>query len=60
MAKAYQCSQCAKLYDNEEYCMCLAGIDPRPNHRERGDAETCKKEFEPVAKQWHERFAWER
>lgn len=61
MAKAYQCSKCAKLYDNDEYCMCPAGIDPRPNHREKGDAAKCRESFEPLkpSEQWHERFAWE-
>jgi len=41
--------------------MCLAGIDPRPNHREKGDAAKCKENFEYLkpSEQWHERFAWE-
>ena len=59
--KAYQCSQCAKLADYDDYCGCLIGIDPRPNHREKGDAERCKSEFEPLSAkdQWHEKFKWE-
>lgn len=39
---AYQCSRCAMLYDADEYCGCLAGIDPRTNHRELGDATRCR------------------
>ena len=62
MTKAYQCSQCAQLYDTGEYCMCLSGIDPRPNHREKGDAELCRDNFRHLepSEQWHERFAWEK
>lgn len=62
MQKAYQCSECANLYDADEYCGCTVNIDPRPNHREKGDAELCRKNFEylPPEKQWHEKFAWER
>ena len=61
MDKTYQCSRCTKLYDNDEYCMCLAGIDPRPNHREKGDVVKCKQNFEslPDKQIWHEKFAWE-
>lgn len=61
MTRAYRCSECAHLYDNDEYCMCTIGIDPRPAHRERGAAEECRRNFEqlPPDQQWHERFRWE-
>ena len=41
--------------------MCLADIDPRPNHREKGDAERCRQNFEPLPDNqiWHKKFAWE-
>lgn len=39
--------------------MCVIGIDPRPNHREKGDAEFCKNCFVQIEKQWHEKFKWE-
>ena len=41
--------------------MCMAGIDPRPNHRQKGDAKVCKQNFKPLADNqiWHERFSWE-
>lgn len=60
--KAYQCSQCKCLQDFDEYCACGAGIDPRPNHRQKGDAELCKKHFEPLKEKeiWHEQFSWEK
>ena len=59
--KAYQCSKCSHLHDYDEYCQCSIGIDPRPSHREKGNAELCKKEFKPLKaeKQWHEKFSWE-
>lgn len=59
--KAYQCSKCEHLQDYDETCGCQIGIDPRPNHREKGDAELCGKSFEPLKeeKQWHEKFSWE-
>lgn len=41
--KAYQCSMCKHLQDYEEKCDCQIGIDARPNHRQKGDAELCKK-----------------
>lgn len=61
MMKAYQCSRCTELYDNDEYCMCMAGIDPRPNHRQKGDAKVCKQNFKPLVENqiWNERFSWE-
>ena len=61
MKYAYQCSTCTKLQDYDEYCQCLAGIDPRPNHREKGDAEMCRKNYEALEteNQWHKKFAWE-
>lgn len=60
--KSYQCSRCNKLYDCDEYCMCLAMIDSRPSHRNKGDAEICKKNFEslPQNQVWHEKFSWEK
>ena len=59
--KAYQCSKCAKLQDYYEYCQCVIGIDIRSNHREKGDVERCKENFEQLEKnkQWHEKFGWE-
>lgn len=62
MARAYRCSECAHLYDMDEYCSCFIGIDPRPNHREHGDAKECRRNFEqlPPERQWHEKFSWER
>jgi hypothetical protein len=59
---AFQCSRCKRLNDLDEKCDCQAGIDPRPNRREKGDAELCRKSFEPLEpkKQWHQRFYWER
>ena len=59
--KAYQCSKCTQLVDLDETCSCNAGIDPRPNHRVKGDAELCRKNFEPLPKEkrWHEEFYWE-
>jgi len=59
--KAYQCSKCANLQDYDEMCCCGADIDPRTNHREKGDAEHCRKEFELLEekKRWHGKFAWE-
>ena len=60
--KAYQCSKCANLYDYDEYCQCSVSIDARPGHREKGNAETCKKNFELIRqeeKRWHEKFKWE-
>lgn len=61
MMIAYQCSRCAMLYDADEYCGCLAGIDPRTNHREPGDAVRCRESFSALEskQQWHEKFAWE-
>jgi hypothetical protein len=59
--KAYQCSKCENLRDYDEYCQCSIGIDVRPNHREKGNAELCKKNFKQLEerKQWHEKFSWE-
>lgn len=59
--KAYQCSKCSILRDYDEYVQCAVGIDPRPNHREKGDAVLCKENFEPLPEkdQWHEKFSWE-
>lgn len=59
--KAYQCSKCKQLYDLDERCECLAGIDPRTNHRTKGDAKRCIKNFEllPEKDRWHEKFKWE-
>lgn len=59
--KAYQCSKCVNLCDYDENCQCSIGIDPRPNHRGKGNAELCKKNFELLekAKKWHGKFSWE-
>lgn len=59
--KAYQCSECANLCDYDESCNCSTGIDPRHNHREKGDAELCRQNFKKIEKKkhWHEKFAWE-
>ncbi|WP_024834137.1 hypothetical protein [Ruminiclostridium josui] len=59
--KAYQCSKCMHLTDLDETCNCQMGIDPRPNHREKGDSELCKKSFQLLEpeKHWHEKFSWE-
>lgn len=59
--KAYQCSECKLLRDYDDYCQCAIGIDARPNHREKGDAELCRKNFEQIDKEkhWHEKFSWE-
>lgn len=59
MNKAYQCSQCANLEDMDEYVICTVGIDPRPNHREKGDAKKCRENFKPAERVWHEKFSWE-
>lgn len=61
MAKAYQCSRCALLQDCDEYVRCGVDIDPRPNQREKGDAELCRKSFKalPEKEEWHGKFAWE-
>mgnify|MGYP007113609958 FL=1 len=58
---AYQCSRCRCLEDRDEYVMCTAHIDPRPNHRAKGDAKLCRKSFEPLKDDevWHEKFSWE-
>lgn len=58
---AYQCSICENLYDLDEYVMCMADVDPRTNHRQKGDADKCKKAFTLLAKKdrWHEPFKWE-
>lgn len=58
--KAYQCSECDKLRDYDGYCQC-AILDARTNHREKGDAEICKKNFKQLEKEkhWHEKFHWE-
>ena len=60
--KPYQCSLCDKMQDYDEYCMCSAGIDPRPSKRVKGDKEKCLENFELLAKDkiWHEKFAWEK
>ena len=59
--KAFQCSKCKHLKDCDSYCCCQAGIDIRPGHREKGDAEICKNEFESLkpGEEWHEKFKWE-
>lgn len=59
--KAYQCSRCRLLYDVGDYCSCLAGIDPRIGHREKGDAARCREGFGRLEtdRRWHEKFAWE-
>lgn len=59
--KAYQCSECDKLRDYDDYCNCAMGIDVRIGHREKGDAELCRKSFEQIekSKHWHEKFSWE-
>ena len=60
--RAYQCSKCKLLQDFDERCACVLPIDARPGHREKGDAELCKENFEPleVKKQWHAKFSWEK
>lgn len=60
--RAYQCSRCARLEDADEICVCMAHIDPRPNHREKGDAKICRENFEelPESEIWHEKFSWEK
>jgi len=59
--KAYKCSQCEHLQDYDDMCGCGIGIDPRIGHREKGDAELCKKNFKllPKEKHWHAKFSWE-
>lgn len=58
---AYRCSRCKLLQDADDYVWCSAGIDPRPNHREKGDAKRCRSNFAPFEESeiWHEKFAWE-
>ncbi len=58
---AYQCSRCKLLQDADDYVWCGADIDPRPNHREKGDAKRCRSNFAPLEKSeiWHEKIAWE-
>lgn len=46
--RAYQCSKCKLLQDFDERCACVLPIDIRPGHREKGDAELCKDNFEPL------------
>lgn len=59
--RAYQCSRCELLYDADEHCGCLVGMDPRTDHREKGDADKCRSNFKALGRdrQWHEPFAWE-
>lgn len=59
--RAYQCSKCRCLEDMDEYVSCSAGIDPRTNHREKGDAKLCRENFNPLEEDeiWHEKFSWE-
>ena len=59
--KAFRCSKCTNLQDYDEYCSCSVLGDMRPQHREKGDAEICKKNFELLEEkqQWHEKFSWE-
>ena len=59
--KAFKCSECVHLQDYDNNCGCIIGIDARLNHREKGDAERCKKNFIQVEKEkhWHEKFKWE-
>ena len=42
---AYQCSRCRCLEDMDEYVMCTAHIDPRPNQRGRGVAQLSNVQF---------------
>lgn len=58
---AYQCSRCEWLVDCGDNCRCLIGIDPRTNHRKKGNTELCRKNFEALSEEerWHEKFAWE-
>ena len=60
--RAYQCSRCKLLQDFDERCACVLPIDIRPGYREKGDAELCKANFEPLEekKQWHSKFSWEK
>lgn len=60
--KAFQCSKCNLLLENDvdDTCFCAIGIDPRPKHRFDGDRETCVEGFKPVAVEWHEPFYWEK
>lgn len=58
--KAYQCSKCEHMKDYDEFCLCAMEIDPKPKHRENGDKEKCLEAFEPVKKEWHEKFSWEK
>lgn len=60
--KAYQCSRCKLLRDLVERCFCPVVLDPRPKHRQKGEAELCKKHFEPLKENeiWHEKFSWEK
>jgi hypothetical protein len=59
--KAYQCSKCKLLNDLDERCDCQMGIDPRLNHRKKGDVELCRANFVLLEekKRWHEKFSWE-
>lgn len=45
----------------DEHYGCLAGMAPRTNHQEPGDAIRCQENFEALKDrgQWHAKFAWE-
>lgn len=62
--KAYQCSKCSLLDIDFTYpgrMLCLAGIDPRPKHREKGGAAKCKTEYKelPINEWIRPPFSWE-
>ena len=59
--KAFQCSKCTMLEDLDDRCWCCMEIDPRPNHREKGDVKLCRESFILLEsdKQWHAKFSWE-
>lgn len=58
--KAFQCSKCEHMKDYETHCNCCMNIDPRPNHREKGNREKCLDLFEPVKNEWFAPFSWEK
>jgi hypothetical protein len=59
--RAFQCSKCKQLEENDidDKVFCGFGLDLI--HRDKADAIICKTCFEEIEKdkQWHEPFRWE-